>query len=239
MEMSVLVALSRQMVLRRQMDVLANNIANTSTAGFKSEQMLFREYEVPTATGDTMSFVQDLAILRDYTEGHFSMTGKSLDLAIAGKGWFVIDTEDGPRYTRNGQFEMNADGEMVDAAGNRVMDANDDVIVFQPGDLTIEVSADGSVTAGGVLRGKIRMVEFENDHILSKQGDSYFKADEEPEDSKESRISQGMLEMSNVKPIVEITTMINVMRAYQSSQNVVEEEDDMQRDAIQKLVAET
>ncbi|MDA0241284.1 MAG: flagellar hook-basal body complex protein, partial [Proteobacteria bacterium] len=94
MENALLIALSRQVVMERHLEVVANNIANASTPGYKGEQMMFVEFLAKTESGDTVSYVQDIAVVRDYGEGEMIRTGNSLDLAIHDKGWFIVDTPD-------------------------------------------------------------------------------------------------------------------------------------------------
>ena len=110
MENALLIALSRQTVMERHMETTANNLANASTSGFKGEQMMFVEYLAQDESGTTQSYVQDLAVVRDFGEGEFVTTNSPLDVALHGKGWFVIDTPDRRAYTRNGHFGLNAQG---------------------------------------------------------------------------------------------------------------------------------
>ncbi|MBL9034438.1 MAG: flagellar hook-basal body complex protein, partial [Rhodospirillaceae bacterium] len=117
METPIYIALSRQMVLRNQMDVVANNIANASTPGFKAEMMLLTEVELPAERGTELSYVQDFATARDFSAGPLRATGNDLDLAIQGDGFFSVQTPDGVRYTRVGRFQLDANGTLITSQG--------------------------------------------------------------------------------------------------------------------------
>ena len=147
MENASLIGLSRQTALRRQLDVIANNLANVNTPGFKAERMMFEEYLMPVANMEmarqrdgNMSYVQDLATIRDYAAGTLVQTENPLDVAIQGDGWFVVDTENGERYTRNGGFMLNAGGELVTSEGHPVM-GEAGPIVFGTEDVDIAIAA--------------------------------------------------------------------------------------------------
>ncbi len=172
MENALLVALSRQVVMERHMQVVANNIANASTPGYKGEQMLFSEYLTPSGDGGTVSFVQDIAVVRDYGEGELVRTGNSLDFAIHGKGWFVVDTPGGQAYTRNGHFTLDAQGRLTTSFGQPVLSDSGTPITFTPEDTGIVVSADGTITSETGEKGRLAVVAFEDEHQLKKSGNS-------------------------------------------------------------------
>ena len=146
MSNSVYVTLSQQMVLRRQMDIIANNIANSSTTAFKSEQPLFEEFLVKTADGRTVSYVNDFGTIRDLDEGAFAPTSSPFDLAMHGQGYFVIDTPDGDRYTRNGHFITNEESVLVTTSGNPVLDVDGNAIVIDPTAIPFTISTDGTIS---------------------------------------------------------------------------------------------
>ncbi len=176
--MALLVALSRQTVMERQMETIANNIANSSTPGYKGEQMLFVEYLSQTESGDTVSYVQDIAVVRDYSEGDFVKTGNTFDMAIHGEGWFVVDTPDGNAYTRNGHFMLNEKGQLATTGGHTVLNDKGTPITITAGDGAIEVSTDGTISGKTGDKGRFNIVTFENQKSLQKAADSLFKTDE-------------------------------------------------------------
>src|SRR6201991_1850096 len=182
MENTLLVGLSRQLVLERQMDVVANNVANVNTNGFKADRSLFEEYLRSPAHEDNfvradrrVSFVQDRATFKDFAAGNTELTKNPLDIDIDGKGFIAVQTPAGERYTRDGSLQINNQGQLVTAGGNPVLGTSGP-IVFQPTDKEIAIAADGNVTVlegtGRIdsVRGKIRIVSFADAQKLVKEG---------------------------------------------------------------------
>ena len=237
MENTGYVALSRQMVLSRQLESIANNIANMSTTAYRGERMLFTEYL--TDTGDRwepLSFVQDLAQVRNLAEGPLQTTGAALDVAIKGKGYFVIQTDRGERYTRDGHFRLNANGEIVTALGDKVL-SDGGVLEIPDDSKTIEIAGDGTVSADEDELGRLQVVTFADEQRLKRvQGNYYDAADQRPRELEESEVVQGVLETSNVRGIVEMTEMIKTLRAYQAAQRMNDQEHERLRRAIRTLV---
>jgi flagellar basal-body rod protein FlgF len=240
MENSLYIALSRQTVVDRQMQLIANNLANASTPAYKGEGMMFAEHLARSPRQAPLSFVRDVATVRDMQEGGFARTDNPLDLAIHGEGWFAVNTQEGERYTRNGHFRMDALGRMVTERGHEVL-GETGPITFQPTDTEITFASDGTVLAAGEPRGKLRMVDFSNPQQLKNVGDTLYAADSNAASNpaKNFAVAQGMLENSNVKPILEITAMIAAMRNYQGAQRLIDTEHDRQRRAIDLLTKST
>jgi flagellar basal-body rod protein FlgF len=235
MENTLYIALSRQMVMDRHMEVIANNIANMSTPGFKGEQMLFVEYLGQMDTGETISYVQDLAVVRDIGEGAFEKTGNSLDVAIHGNGWFVVDTPDGQRYTRNGHFALDQLGQIVTPEGHPVLNTQGTPIRILKEDTVVEIAADGSIATNNGPRGQLNLVTFPDDQALKKASGSLYSSDVPGERALKAQAVQGMIEGSNVQPIIEVTNMIWALRSYQSAQQLIEGDDGLLRRAIDTL----
>ena len=235
MENALLIALSRQTVMERHMETIANNLANASTTGFKGEQMMFVEYLAQDESGATQSYVQDLAIVRDYGEGQFVTTGGPLDVALHGKGWFVIDTPDRRAYTRNGNFGLSAQGQLVTSGGHPVLSSTGTPITFGPEETGIKISSDGSVSSSAGNKGRFDIVTFEDENALDKASESLFITDAAPNKALNTKVVQGMIEGSNVEPLVEITNMIWAMRSYQAAQEVIKGDDGLLRKAIDVL----
>jgi flagellar basal-body rod protein FlgF len=244
METPTYIALSRQLGLVRNMEVVANNLANTNTTGFKAEGMVFSEYLIPAERPVKLSYVQDLATWRDQREGELQPTGNDLDLAIQGEGWFVVQGPEGPIYTRNGRFQLNAAGEVVNQAGYPVLAGGAPVIV-NPEDGPLNVSADGmlsaDVTQGGnvpVIYGQLDVVTFADDQLLKPVGASGFTSEQpaQPANTTAFKIQQRMLEGSNVRSILEMTSMIQVQRSYQSIQRFLEGEHERMRRAVNYII---
>jgi len=240
MEDTTYIALSRQMALTRKLEVLANNMANTNTTAYKSDEMLFREYLVPTRStkhtvGDKVSFVQDTGLLRNTQEGPLTKTGNPLDLAIHGDSYFQVETEAGMRYTRSGHFRTDEAGMLVDAKGDAVMDGSDRPIIFSPNETNITITPDGTVATDTGIIAKIKSVRFDNPQNMRRIGDGLYDSVDDPIVVDRPNIVQGMLEESNVSPVMEMTNLISVTRDYESTQKIIEAESTRRQQALQVL----
>jgi len=235
MENSIYVALSHQMALKRQMEIIANNIANQNTTAFKGESPMFQEYLLPTSEGRTVSYVQDYGIFRDTAEGTLTRTSNPLDVAISGDAFFVIETEQGERYTRTGNFRLNADGELITADGDAVLDDSDKKIELDPNLTNFTISRDGFLNNVDGDTVKLKLVNFENQQQMKKVAAGVYTSNAEPIEPEEAQIVQYMLEASNIQPITEMTNMIYVHRAYESSQKLQQTDHDLQRKMVDKL----
>jgi flagellar basal-body rod protein FlgF len=242
MENALLVGLSRQVALRRELDVIANNLANLGTTGFKGENVLFEQYLGSGARENNfpipdqrVAFVVDRATRTDFAQGALEQTGNKLDVAIDGPGFLVVETPRGERYTRNGSFALAANGELVNADGNRVI-GESGPIVLEPADTDITIARDGSVSTKGGERGRIKMVRFEAGQQLSKEGGNLFSTSAQPLPVEpRTSLIQGAIEKSNVRPIQEIGRMIEVTRAYTTLANLLSRTDELRGNAINKL----
>ena len=236
MENTGYIALSRQMTLRRQMDVIANNMANMNTPAYKGQSMLFVEYLETSDSGEKMSFVQDVALVRNLAEGQMTSTTNQLDVAISGDGYFEIDTPTGPRYTRNGVFQLNADGELVTSSGERVLGDGGNAITLPPNSSDITITRDGTVSTDQGPAGRLRLVRFDNEQALVKLANGLYDAEgQDALPAEDAEVMQGMVEGSNVQGIIELTRMIETVRQYSSAGKMVNDEHERQRRAIQSL----
>ena len=240
MENTLFIALSRQMTVRRQLDTVANNLANANTPGFKAERLMFVEYLSKSPDGkNRMHFVQDLASARDHSQGTMEKTGNPLDVAVDGPGWFVVQLPNGEmRYTRDGHFRLNQEGLMITRDGHPVLGDGDAPIAFQRDDQNIVVRADGTVVADERIRGRLKIVEFENQYQMKKAEGNLYIGGGAPKDAEESSVVQGMIEGSNVKPILEITEMMRALRSYQGAAKLIDNEHERQRRAIDRMTRE-
>lgn len=236
MENSGYIALSRQGVLRTQLDVVAHNLANMNTPAFRGEDTLFAEYLKKVEGGEKLSFVQDLAVVRDLKPGQMTRTENPLDLAISGEGYFAVETEFGERYTRNGVLQLDPDGRLTTSRGHAVLGEVGGAIVIPPDSGSISVARDGTISTADGQIGKLRLVRFDNEQALQRLADGLYDAmDQEPRPDEDSEIVQGMIEGSNVQGVLEMTKMIKVMRSYQSVSGFANQEHELQRRAIQEL----
>ena len=243
METPTYIALSRQMALQAQMDVVANNIANTNTQGFKAEMMLMSEVDLPAEQGTKLAYVQDFATARDFSPGTLRPTGDDLDMAIQGDGFFAVQTPDGTRYTRVGRFQLDKDGTLVTTQGYPVLSGGSPVTV-NPDDGPVNVAEDGSISTdrarnGTQLQvvGKLDVVDFAKRDALVPNQDNLFDAGTQAPIAAKGKVAQRMLEDSNVNPIIEMTNMIQVTRNYQSVQRFLDGEHDRQRRAINSITS--
>lgn len=243
MSNAILIGMSRQMALQRELDVVSNNIANINTTGFKGGTAVFEAVTMPGASHSgfghadrKMSYVHDRSTWHDLTQGPMRQTGNPLDVAIDGKAFLVVQTPKGERYTRNGSFQINATGELITSEGHKVL-GESGPIQFQVNDKDITISRDGTIAAFEGVRGKLRLVEFENSQSLQKDGSSNFATSEDmqPTPAKFPNVIQNALEQSNVKAIVEMTRMIEVSRQYSKVSELLQKHGETRRSAIERL----
>jgi flagellar basal-body rod protein FlgF/flagellar basal-body rod protein FlgG len=250
MENASLIGLSRQIALQRELDVVANNIANVNTDGFKADGSIFQEYLMPVARSNAfrgrdtvMSYVQDRATWQDFSQGPLQQTGNPLDVAIDGNAFLAVQTARGERYTRNGALKISVTGQLVTTEGDPVIGANGP-IQMQTGDHDLSINPEGEIsvrnginTAVSQIRGRLRLVSFAQPQRLEKDGSSLFAA---PPGAQQIppvkvRVMQGSLEKSNVRSVVEMTRMIEISRTYTSIATMLQSQSDMRKNAIQQL----
>jgi len=249
MENALLIGLARQNALGRQLDAIANNIANVNTSGFKADNTLFEEYLNTPAHEDNfvggdrrISFVQDRGTYRDMTQGSVEETRNPLDVAIDGSAFLAVQTQGGERYTRDGNLHINSQGQLVTVAGNPVLGTSGP-IVFQQTDHDINITPDGTITVvegsgrTDSIRGTLRLVGFTDAQKMLKEGFNLYAAGEggAPQADTKSRIQQGFIEKSNVNSVAEMSRMMEVSRAYTSIANLMQQQAELQKTAIQQL----
>jgi flagellar basal-body rod protein FlgF len=249
MENASLVGLSRQIALQRELDVVANNIANLNTTGYKSDNTVFQEFMMPVARANQfrgadrqISFVQDRATWIDLSQGPVETTGNPLDVAVSGNAFLTVQTPRGERYTRNGALQINSQGQLVTSEGLQVVGQNGP-IVFQPSDREISIGIDGliSVREGqntiDAQRGKLKLASFVQPQRLQKDGTSTYMAPAgvTPQAPTNAKVTQGAVEKSNVQSVMEMTRMVQITRAYTETAQILQNQSDMRRSAIEKL----
>jgi flagellar basal-body rod protein FlgF len=246
MQNGLLVGLSRQVALGRELDVVANNIANINTTGYKADGALFEEYLSSAARSGQnqgrVSFVRDRGTWHDLSAGPVERTGNPLNVAIDGNAFLVVQTARGERYTRNGALQINGEGQLVTSEGDAVLgDAGP--IVFQPTDNQISFSKDGTISVRegtsktDSARGALRLVAFENAQQLQKDGSGTFTTtgDAQPKPTKASRVIQGSIEKSNVRGVVEMSRMIEITRSYTQIAAMLQQQADQGQQDLNKL----
>jgi flagellar basal-body rod protein FlgF len=240
MENAQLIGLSRQIALMRQMDVVANNVANVNTTGFKAENILFREYLMPVArdrdfpTPDQqLSYVEDWGTVHDMTNGAVVETGNPLDVALEGEGFLTVQSPQGERWTRAGSLQIDPTGTLVNLDGYPVL-SDLGQIHFEPGETDIAIDAGGNVSGSGGQKGHLRIVEFADPQQAAREGNNLYSGGS-PVPAANTRLVQGAIEKSNVSGVSEITQLIRVQRAYETVASLMQRQDDIQRSAIQRL----
>jgi flagellar basal-body rod protein FlgF len=240
MENTSYVALSRQTALWRQLETVANNMANANTPAYKGEHMMFRDYLVKTPTpgkagGEKVAFVQDIGTVRDLNQGQLTATDNVLDVAVEGDGYFVVDTPDGLRYTRNGHFRLDDAGMIVTSQGYPLMQTGDQPIIVAPNESEIRIGKNGAVSSENGAIGTLRIVTFDNQFNLKATGNGLYNTTDAATDMTDAVVRQGYVEESNVQPIVEMTKMIDIMRNYEAAQNLLDGENKSQIKAYEVL----
>jgi len=245
MDNTLYVSLSRQAVLQRALDIAANNIANQDTVGFKVEELTTRTDPIappPSSTNlSPVNYVLDTGVARDFGQGELSQTGNPLDVALEGPGFFTIQTPNGPRYTRDGRFTLDPQGQITDAKGEPVLSSSGAPMVVNPELGQILIAKDGTVSqsANGQATqlGKLGVVQFANLSALSKAGANQYAetSGQTPVPVTNAKVSQGFVEHSNVSPVKEVTSLIAISRAYDRIQDIMSSTLDLSSKAIDSL----
>ncbi|WP_425040030.1 flagellar hook-basal body complex protein [Primorskyibacter sp. S187A] len=228
--------LTRQSGLMREMQVVANNIANSATTGFRSEGIMFSEHVNRIDGGASLSMASANVKNTSMEQGALTKTGGQLDFAIEGEGFFLINTPAGERLTRSGSFSLSAAGDLVTHDGFAVLDAGGAPLFVPPDATDLSVSADGTMSADGRLIGQLGVVRPVDMTDLSREDGVMFRTDAGFEADPESRIVQGFVENSNVNPMAQIARMIEVQRAYEMGQSFMESEHERIKTAIQTFI---
>lgn len=238
MENSLYVGLSRQAVLQRAMTTIANNVANMSSPGYRTQNPLFKEFiSDPQGSKEPLSMVYDYGQYTTTAPGPQTVTGNTYDVALNGPGFIGITLPSGDtQYTRAGNFTINNIGEIVTANGYAVASAGGAAIAVPQGTREVKITATGDVIADGNTVGTLQVVEFENLQDLRPEGNGlYSNQGNAPTPAVQTEVRQGMIEGSNVNGVVEMTRMIEVSRDYQSTMRMVNNEDERQRNAVQRI----
>lgn len=236
MENSGYVTLTRQSGLMREMETIAHNIANAATTGFRQQGLVFSEFIQAVDSGDSISMAAARIKQTSTAQGILTQTGNPLDLAIEGDGYFQVETPDGLRLTRAGAFNVNAVGDIVTSDGHPVLGLGGAPINVPPGNASVTVAADGTVSLGDRLLGQIGVVSVPPGANLQRESGVMFSTDAPLLASDDSTMLQGHLEGSNVDAISQLTRMIEVQRAYELGQKLLDLDDERAKSALQTLI---
>ena len=241
MENASLIGLSRQITLKRELDVVANNIANMNTTGFKLEELLVEAKPASPAYNDSIkrpaNFAYDFSLGRDFSQGALQQTGNTLDFAVEGDGvFFAVNGPNGTAYTRDGAFSLNSDGVLVTKDGKTVQGDGGDIRI-DPQKPAPLVAADGTISQGNERVGRISTLRISNLSDLSKQGDSTYvlKGRSAASPANDAKVDQGCLEASNVNSIKEITKLVQINRTYSDIAAMLSSQSELNRTAIDRL----
>jgi flagellar basal-body rod protein FlgF len=243
MDNATSITLSRLVAQSRAMDVIAGNLANMSSPGYRAERVVFADWLSPQngtsiVHGDRqLAFTQDRATYRDRAEGTLTHTGNPLDLALSGDGYFTVSTPSGTRLTRAGRFTLQSDGTVADEAGNALLDANSQKLHVAAADTQLTVSADGALASQNGPIGKIAVVQPNDPNRMQAEGGRLFNPGGPTTSVTTPKMVQGAVEDSNVQPMAELVRMMSTERDFQFATQFVEQEGQRQQSAIDKIAA--
>jgi len=237
MDNTLYASLAGQTALRRRMDAIANNMANMSTTGFKSENVQFDSvFKQLKTDGKGVDFVHDVTSTTDFSQGALQQTNNTLDVAISGDGMISTQGENGQvYYTRDGRLSRNTQGALVmTATGTAVLDNAGSEIQI-PEDITqVSIANDGTISGNGQQLGTIGVYNFDPLKI-ERHENGFYTMQNQPEISEDAKLHQGFIETSNVNAVKTLTEMIQVQRAYEAGKNLMDSEDQRIRSAISRL----
>jgi len=242
MQNAMFVGVSSQVALQRELEVIANNMANVSTNGFKARNSRFQEYLMPVASADSfqkpdrrVSYVIDQGTALDLGQGPIEQTGNPLHVAVRGEAFLVVRTPSVDRYTRNGALETDAQGNLVTSDGYAVQGDGGPIQIGQQ-ETGIAIGPDGTVSTNLGIRGRVRLVTFANPQALTNEGANLYASTAAPTAAGlAGRVEAGALERSNVKPVIEMTRLMDVNRTYSMVSGVISRLDELRGTAIRRL----
>lgn len=235
MDNTTYISLSRQNALWNQLEVVSNNLANVNTIGFKGSDVLFSEYLVKSKNDerpfrDKVAFTQDFGLVRDMNQGPLRHTNNTLDLALQGEGYFVVEGIGGENYTRAGNFTLDVDGQIVNQEGLPLLSTNNTPITLDASVDEIVINGDGAIIVNAEEVDRIRVVNFADPRELQQVDGTLFRAEGQAAiEVERPRIAQGALEDSNVNGVVEMTRLIALNRAYQDIHKMIQTEDERKK----------
>lgn len=232
---SIYTLLSQQEAMQRQMQVIANNVANMNTTGYKNRGVLFQDFIEQPNPKFTHHMVIDRGTTRDTSQGTLIKTDNPLDMAINGHGYFAVQTPEGVQYTRQGSFQMDAEGNLVTPDGYKVLSGGGSNVSIPTDAKEIAIGPDGTISTDQGTLGRLELVRFDNELALEETHGGFYQTSETPTTDTDSFVYQGMVEGSNVKPVAEITQITEITRAYQRVTKLIDAENERIRNAIRTL----
>ncbi len=228
MDNGIYISLSRQMALFRDLEVSANNLANATTPGYNTQKLVFSDYLAKDQKRKD-AYANDVSTYRDTAKGSLRMTNNPLDVAVTGPGYFIVETPFGERYTKAGNFQINAEGTLMNTQGYPVLGNDGGRIVLPENANRVEINGLGQVLVDGNDIGQIGVAEFADEQKMERMGDTLYRAKEEPLPADNSRVVQGAIENSNVSAVSELIRVQEVSRSVGSTAKFIETMYDLQR----------
>ena len=238
MDITSNVATSRLVAQQRAIDVIAVNIANTNTPGFKAERTQFSDWlsRQSTPPERTVAYTQDRATWREQRTGTLTHTGNPLDLSLTSDGYFTVRTPNGPRLTRDGRFGLLPSGTVADSAGNALLDSRGQPVQLSSTDTIITVAGDGTISSENGQLAKIGVVRPNDPMRLRAEGNALFASGSATTPVASPGIVQGAMEDSNVQPVLEVTRLLDGEREFQFMIQFIQAESDRQQSVIDRLL---
>ena len=243
----------------KKLNILSNNIANINTQGYKRDMLVYEERKSPLQqislngpntknlsslleSDPTVSYVQVTRSLTDFSQGSLIKTDNPLDVAIEGNGFFVVDTPQGNRYTRNGNFHLDGLGQLVDQKGNTLLTRSEEPILIPFGVKQITIDEDGLISGDSELDqvsfGQLKIVKFNNTQALTKEGEGFYKLSDSSVKEilvNDAKVLQGFTETSNSNAIHEMTQMIETVRQLEAYQKIIQSIDEADDQSVNSL----
>jgi flagellar basal-body rod protein FlgF len=230
MDTSIYIALSRQLLQFDDMAMTSNNIANINTPGYNAQRMVFNQYLVDNGhTGKKDAYADAPTSYRDTSNGATKTTNNPLDLAISGNAYFQVETPLGTRFTKAGNFQLDANGMMVNSDGYPVLGADGAPVSLPPSTKKIEINGAGQILADGNGVGQVGVMAFENEQSMKRLGNSLYSSEEEPQVSQTARVVQGAIESSNVNGVTELVRVMQLSRSVGNTSKFIETMYDLER----------
>jgi flagellar basal-body rod protein FlgF len=259
MHEGIYIAASAGLKQGKKMEVIAQNLANVNSTGYKKDRLAFKEMMAPFEANTEINTniknmleannankkVSYVGVTEQYTDhkpGIYKQTNSEFDMALDGPGFFSISTAEGIRYTRNGNFRLDTENKLVNQKGQNVLNNEGEPIVINAQGADISIDGLGNIYAGSgqgnVNIGKIKIINFKNQQAMEKLGDGLFyqsDTDAEVEPVKNTKIRQGFLEGSNVTAVDEMTNMISTLRLFETYQKMIQSIDSMDDQSVNNI----
>lgn len=232
MKNTIYTTVTRQSGLAQEMQVIANNIANMSTRGYRQQGVVFSEFVQRTGESQSLSMAKANTNSTAFAGGEITETGNPFDFAIEGEGFFVVDTPKGMRLTRAGSFQHDPQGELISPEGFRLLDIAQSPVRITGDPSELFVAPDGTISNANQPLTRIGLVFPTDMQALKREGGVLFDAGNSFEPSESASLRRGFLEGSNVNPILQMARMIEVQRGYEMGQKLLDREDARIREAI-------